>query len=130
MVANDKTISCKECGNAFAFTVGEQEFYAGKGFTHEPTRCKDCRQRRRSSDGGGGYSSYSGGGSSYSSGYSSGDGYSGGGGRREMFPATCSNCGKETQVPFQPRSDKPVYCSDCFETRRSTSPRGGGSSRY
>jgi CxxC-x17-CxxC domain-containing protein len=38
---------------------------------------------------------------------------------REMFPAVCDECGKETQVPFQPTSGKPVYCSDCFERRRS-----------
>ena len=75
-----------------------------------------------------------GGGSSYSSGagYSSGGGYSsgagsyggggGGGGYerapREMFSATCSNCGREAQVPFRPTSGKPVYCSDCFRSMR------------
>jgi CxxC-x17-CxxC domain-containing protein len=111
----DKTLTCRDCGSEFLFTVGEQEFYASKGFTNEPVRCKDCRQaRRRNMDGGGSY-----GDSGYSTGYSGGRG--GYGGQREMFPATCSDCGKATEVPFQPRNDKPVYCSECFEGRRSTS---------
>lgn len=49
-----------------------------------------------------------------------------GGGDREMFKATCSNCGKECEVPFRPTNGKPVYCSDCFEKmggRRNDSPR-------
>ena len=64
-------------------------------------------------------------------------GYSAGGSRgpREMFEATCSSCGKEAQVPFQPSGDKPVYCSSCFEQRRGASSggrygSGGGRSRY
>ena len=40
----DKTLVCKECGNEFVFTAGEQEFYAEKGFVNEPQRCKACRQ--------------------------------------------------------------------------------------
>ena len=36
----DKTLTCKECGNEFVFTAGEQEFYAEKGFQNEPQRCK------------------------------------------------------------------------------------------
>ena len=43
----DKTLVCKECGNEFVFTAGEQEFYAEKGFENEPQRCKDCRQARK-----------------------------------------------------------------------------------
>ncbi len=43
----DKTLVCKECGNEFVFTAGEQEFYAEKGFTNEPQRCKACRQARK-----------------------------------------------------------------------------------
>ncbi|TMC58497.1 MAG: zinc-binding protein [Chloroflexi bacterium] len=73
--------------------------------------CPSCRAARRASGGGGG-GSYAGGG---------GGGY--GGGQREMFTATCSNCGREARVPFQPRGDKPVYCSDCFEKMRSTRSR-------
>ncbi len=120
---NDKTLTCRDCGSQFLFTVGEQEFYASKGFTHEPTRCRDCRSKRRMNNDSG----YSGGGSYSSSGYSSSYGSEGGysAPRRELFTATCSNCGNEARVPFQPRDDKPVYCSDCFESRRSS---GSGAS--
>jgi CxxC-x17-CxxC domain-containing protein len=123
----DKTLTCRDCGSEFTFTAGEQEFYAQKGFDNEPTRCQNCRQSRkqsRNSGGGGGYSSrdsYGGGGG----GYSSRDSYGGGGGgygsdrgQREMHTTTCSSCGRDAQVPFVPRGDKPVYCSDCFQSQR------------
>jgi CxxC-x17-CxxC domain-containing protein len=102
----DKTLTCRECGQAFVFSSGEQEFHASKGFTNEPSRCPDCRAARRADRGGGG------------GGYSSG-GYGGGGGggygrqERQMYSATCSSCGQEARVPFEPRGDKPVYCSNC-----------------
>jgi CxxC-x17-CxxC domain-containing protein len=119
----------------FEFTEREQAFYAEKGFS-EPRRCPSCRASRkaaRQSEGGGygGGSSYAGGGG-YDSGYGGGGGYSaggygdsGGGGYgnrssapREMFDATCSNCGKDAKVPFRPTNGKPVYCSDCFRSMR------------
>ncbi len=115
----DKTLTCRDCSQSFVFTTGEQEFFASKGFTNEPTRCPECRAQRKSQQGGG---------------YSSGSSYSGGGyerREREMFPATCSQCGKETQVPFQPRADRPVYCSDCFAVQRGeSSSAGGGRNRW
>lgn len=136
----DKTLTCRDCGTQFVFTAGEQEFYAQKGFTNEPTRCGPCRQARKQSGGGrssGGYSdrdSYgSSGGYSDRDSYSSGGGYSsrrssgGGGGaggfrgEREMHSVTCANCGKEAKVPFLPRGDKPVYCDDCFQQQRRAS---------
>ncbi len=110
----DTTLTCRDCGQAFTFTSGEQDFYASRGFT-EPTRCASCRAARKAErDGGGG---------SYSSGY---DGY-GSRSERQMFTATCSACGKDAQVPFEPRGDKPVYCSDCFQQRGGG--RAGGGSR-
>ena len=72
----DKTLVCKECGNEFVFTAGEQEFYAERGFQNEPQRSAR--------------------------------------GPREYFTATCAACGGEARVPFEPKSDRPVYCSDCF----------------
>ncbi len=128
----DKTLTCSDCGMEFAFTEREQAFYAEKGFS-EPRRCPSCRASRkaaRQSEGGGyGGGSYAGGG--YDSGYGGGGGYSaggyggGGGGYgnrssapREMFDATCSNCGKDAKVPFRPTNGKPVYCSDCFRSMR------------
>ncbi|MEG0026434.1 MAG: zinc-ribbon domain-containing protein [Bacilli bacterium] len=47
MDKKDKTIVCKDCGAEFTFTVGEQEFYEEKGFTNEPARCKECRDKKR-----------------------------------------------------------------------------------
>ncbi len=133
---NDKTLTCADCGQQFVFTASEQDFYAQRGFS-EPRRCASCRASRKtargsSGGGGGSYGASSGGGGGYSSGgYSSGGGgggYGGGGGGggygerergpREMFSATCSNCGKEAMVPFRPTSGKPVYCSDCFRSMR------------
>jgi CxxC-x17-CxxC domain-containing protein len=116
---SDKNLTCADCGQEFVFTASEQDFYAQRGFT-EPRRCASCRASRkaaRNSEGGG---SYGAGSYSSSGGYSSG-GYGSGGydrGPREMFSATCSNCGREAQVPFRPTSGKPVYCSDCFRSIR------------
>ncbi len=113
---NDKPLNCRECGQSFLFTAGEQEFFASKGFANEPTRCPDCRAQRKSQQGG------------YSSGGYGGGGYSGGYDRseRQMFSAICTQCGKEARVPFQPREDRPVYCSDCFATQRGESSSAGG----
>jgi CxxC-x17-CxxC domain-containing protein len=125
----DKTLTCRDCGRDFTFTAGEQEFYASRGFTNEPGRCPDCRAAYKAARGGSGsYGSgtYTSGGYS-TGGYSSG-GYSTGGydrGERQMYSVTCSNCGNEARVPFQPRGDKPVYCSDCFSKQR-----GGESGGY
>ena len=111
----DKTLTCRDCGREFIFSASEQEFFAQRGFTNEPGRCPECRATRKAQRGGG---------------YSAG-GYSGG--QREMFPAVCAQCGKNTQVPFQPRNDRPVYCSDCYSQLRGASGSdrrsGGGRSR-
>ncbi len=128
----DRTIACVDCGQELTFTAGEQDFYAQRGFTEAPKRCPSCRSARKSqrSDAGGhGHGSgdggssggYSGGGySAGGRGSFGGSGYGGGGERRprEMFSAVCAECGKATQVPFQPTGSRPVYCSDCFQTRR------------
>jgi CxxC-x17-CxxC domain-containing protein len=111
----DRTLVCRDCGQEFTFTAGEQEFFAQKGFTNEPGRCTECRSARKARMGGG---------MSYDSdrSYGGGGGYGGGGysrGPREMFEAVCSEFGQTAHVPFQPRSDKPVYCSNCFEQQRS-----------
>ena len=132
----DKTLVCRDCGNSFTFTEGEQEFYSSRGYS-EPQRCPDCRAAKKAARNSGGYSSggYSGGGGGgYDSGYGSGGG---GYGRerapRQMTQVTCSNCGRETEVPFVPTGDRPVYCSDCFSQMGGGSRgggRSGGSRRY
>jgi CxxC-x17-CxxC domain-containing protein len=125
---SDKNLTCADCGQEFVFTASEQDFYAQRGFT-EPRRCASCRASRkaaRNAEGGGGssYGSYGAGGGYSAGGSGGGGGYGGGGGGyrdrgpREMFAATCSNCGREAQVPFRPTSGKPVYCSDCFRSMR------------
>ena len=88
----DKTLVCRDCGQEFAFTAGEQEFYAEKGFQNEPARCKECRDARKASRRNGA--------------------------RRELHDAVCADCGADTQVPFVPRNDRPIYCSDCFQNHR------------
>src|SRR6188508_2399173 len=114
LLYSDKNLTCADCGQQFVFTASEQDFYAQRGFT-EPRRCptdRAARKAARQSSGAG-----------YSSGYGDAGSYGGGGGGydrgpREMFSATCSNCGNEAKVPFRPTSGKPVYCSDCFRTMR------------
>ncbi len=140
---SERTLTCRDCGQAFTFTAGEQAFYQERGFS-EPQRCQNCRQARKAQrqasgydsggGGGGGYSAggygdsggYSGGGGSSSGGYSGGGGGGYSSGPRQMFPAVCSNCGKDTEVPFQPRGDKPVYCRECFQARKAMAPGGYG----
>ena len=110
MTYTDKTLTCADCGTNFTFSADDQSYHAEKGFTNEPKRCTNCRAAKREQRG---ESSYGGG--SY------------GGGQREMFSATCGSCGKEARVPFQPRGDTPVYCSDCFRSQQGS--YSGGSSR-
>jgi CxxC-x17-CxxC domain-containing protein len=110
ILATDQTLRCRECGRDFVFTVGEQEFYASKGLVNTPSRCPECRAARKS-------------------------GMSGGYGQdrapRQMYTATCSSCGGEARVPFQPRGDKPVYCSNCFQQIGGGARSGGyGSARW
>ena len=98
MTMQDKTLQCADCGASFTFTAREQEFFQTKGFTNEPKRCPTCRSSRRSQRGDAG----------------------GARGPRQMYPATCAQCGKDTEVPFEPRQGRPVYCSDCFSQVRQS----------
>jgi CxxC-x17-CxxC domain-containing protein len=106
MPYTDQTLVCRDCNQEFTFTTGEQEFYASHNLTNTPSRCPECRAARKSQAGGG----------------------RSGGSRepRQMYSATCSSCGGEALVPFQPRGDKPVYCSNCFQ---AVSPAGRSSER-
>lgn len=111
----DQQITCADCGASFAFTAQEQEFYSSKGFS-APKRCKTCRESRKA--GGGPRSGGGGGGGGGMGGPRGGGGARGDRGAREMHDATCSSCGKPTQVPFKPRGDRPVYCRECFQSQR------------
>ncbi len=109
MAFNDRELTCRDCGASFVFTAGEQEFYATKGLQHDPVRCPSCRQSRKmlrpedreESPHFGVYVSW--------------------GGRtpRQLHVATCAQCGNTTEVPFVPRGDWPVYCSNCYNDVRS-----------
>ncbi len=105
MSFEDKTLECSDCAKTFTFSAGEQEQFQSRGYTNEPKRCPECRQARKSERYG-------------TSGNSYGNSNSGFTPRREMFPAVCSDCGKETTVPFEPRQGRPVYCSDCYRKVR------------
>ena len=126
MSFTDKTLTCRDCGSEFTFTAGEQEFYAQKGFDNEPTRCSNCRRARKSQRNDSSYSgssSYSS--SSYGDSYSSGGGSSYGRAERVQYETVCSNCGKQTTVPFVPRGDRPVYCNECFAQQRNQRSSSG-----
>ena len=90
MVYTDETLVCKECGQEFTFTARDQEFYAKQGYENKPQRCKACRDNRKNASRG----------------------------PREFFTATCANCGGEARVPFEPKTDRPVFCSDCFAKKK------------
>lgn len=94
----DQSLTCRDCGKPFTWTAGEQEFYQQKGFTNAPIRCPECRAKKKSR----GFDERGG----------------SGGGARQSFPITCSNCGKQDTVPFQPKGDRPVLCRDCFRKQK------------
>jgi len=92
----DKVLACKDCGGQFVFSVREQQFFAEKGFSNQPLRCRDCRQVRRSQ---------------------TLDGSRARTASRPSFAAVCAACGVETTVPFRPRGDRPVFCRTCYSAK-------------
>ena len=106
MSYEDRNLTCLDCGQSFVFSADDQAYHAEKGYANEPKRCPSCRQIRRNQR--------------------SNDGYGGGydRGAREMHPVVCAECGKDTTVPFLPRGDRPVYCSDCY-SRQGAGSRPG-----
>jgi CxxC-x17-CxxC domain-containing protein len=103
----DKALVCRDCGAQFTFTASEQEFYASRGFENDPSRCPSCRAARKRASGRGTDQSRSYGSSRERP-------------PRQMYPATCADCGVQTEVPFEPRGDRPVYCADCFRKQRAS----------
>ncbi len=94
MAFQDKELRCADCGATFTFSAGEQAFYQSKGYTNEPKRCPACRESRKAERFGNDPSAVR--------------------PKRQMFAVTCAGCGKPTEVPFEPRQGRPVYCSECF----------------
>ncbi len=85
-------LTCRECGDSFLFSAGEQAFFASKGLQNDPQRCASCRavaKQNRTA-----------------------------GAAREYHAAVCARCGQQAMVPFAPRNDRPVYCSSCFDVVR------------
>ena len=104
MTYADRTLNCVDCGSEFIHSADDQRYYVEKGFASDPKRCVSCRASRRAARDGG---------------YSASDlggprGYERSAPTREYFAVLCSECGNQAQVPFRPRMDRPVYCSDCF----------------
>jgi CxxC-x17-CxxC domain-containing protein len=93
MEYHDKVLKCVECGSEFVFAAGEQMFFADKGFKNEPKRCKNCKGNRVPEPG------------------------QVGAVQRFETKTVCSQCGKETTVPFRVRQGRPVYCRECFQQR-------------
>jgi CxxC-x17-CxxC domain-containing protein len=98
MEYRDKVLKCVECGAEFVFTSGEQLFYAEKGFRNEPKRCRNCKGTRSQP---------------------TGEGHSGYQRERVVTTTVCSQCGKETTVPFRLTQGRPVYCRECYQQRRA-----------
>ena len=93
MEYRDKSLDCVECQKPFIWTAGEQLFFADKNFKNEPKRCKDCKSKRNQRLG-----------------HASKE--------RVETTAVCSQCGKETTVPFRPTQGRPVFCKECFQQRK------------
>ncbi len=85
----DETLTCRDCGREFVFSASEQEYFAERGFQNKPTRCLECRRARRAQNSG-----------------------------AQLYTIVCAGCGKEDQVNFEPRGDRPVYCKDCYRAQR------------
>jgi CxxC-x17-CxxC domain-containing protein len=99
MEYHDKVLKCADCGAEFVFTAGEQMFFVDKGFKNEPKRCKACKGNRAQGADNGPVIA-----------------------QRVETKTVCSQCGKETTVPFKPTQGRPVYCRECFQHRRSAGP--------
>lgn len=91
----DRILTCRDCGQDFTFSAGEQEFYASRNLTNDPGRCPSCRAARRNGPSSAPRSR-----------------------NTEHYETTCASCGRLTSVPFVPREDRPVYCSDCYQAQR------------
>ena len=97
MSFEDKNIECADCGQSFIHSAEDQARYAERGFTNEPKRCRECREKRKAQGGRRGSGDHS---------------------PREAHEVICAECGAPTTVPFKPTEGRPVYCRDCFQSRK------------
>jgi len=105
MEYQDKVLKCIDCGTEFVFTAGEQLFFHDKKFTNEPKRCKNCKGKRVAVAGATSRGP--------SQGQSCGQSYT-----KTETRTSCSQCGKETTVPFRPTQGRPVLCRECYQQGR------------
>ncbi len=101
MEFQDKILKCIDCGADFVFTAGEQLFFHDKQFKNEPKRCKTCKSKRAAALGGTPMATVT----TY---------------QKVETRTVCSQCGKETTVPFKPTQGRPVFCRECFQQRRAS----------
>ncbi|MBO0911769.1 MAG: zinc-ribbon domain containing protein [Acidobacteria bacterium] len=100
MEFRDRVLKCVDCGGDFVFTAGEQLFFHDKQFKNEPKRCKSCKTKRLAS-------------------FGAAPARQGLQSRPKVeTQAVCSQCGKQTTVPFRPTQGRPVFCRECFRERR------------
>ncbi len=125
MPFEDKTIVCADCGQEFVHSADDQARYAERGFTNEPKRCRECREKRKAQGPGASAGAPRSSGPRDSGGprpqrsFSGGAGGNRGGGPpRQSYDAVCAECGAATTVPFKPSQGRPVYCRDCFRAKR------------
>ncbi|MGD0986468.1 MAG: zinc-ribbon domain containing protein [Candidatus Sulfotelmatobacter sp.] len=102
MEFQDKVLSCIDCGDDFVFTAGEQIFFRDKNFKNEPKRCKNCKSKRVAVL------------STAPQAMGNAHHFN-----RVETRAICSQCGKETTVPFRPTQGRPIFCRECFTQKRS-----------
>src|SRR5260370_41548630 len=93
----DQTLTCVDCQQTFVFSKGEQDFYEKRSIT-APTRCQACRERNKAQP--------------------RGKPVQNTGQPRQMYSVYCSDCGTQTQVPFEPRQGRPVYCRNCYPAHK------------
>lgn len=90
----DKSLTCVDCCSNFLFSAGEQSYFNLKGLTNEPKRCASCRVLYRAKRQGKGPESTS--------------------------EVICADCGDTARVAFRPNGDRPVYCTRCYMTKKTT----------
>jgi CxxC-x17-CxxC domain-containing protein len=89
----DRVLKCADCGTEFIFTAGEQHFFHDKNFRNEPKRCKVCKSKRQGAPASA---------------------------VKNETVTNCSQCGRETTVPFKPTQGRPVFCRECFLSRKAS----------
>ena len=102
LMSENLQLTCSDCGQEFTFSTEDQAFFQERGYS-TPKRCKPCRQAKKNEQDGGGRANRS---------------------ASQGTAVTCSGCGKQTTVPFEPRGDRPVYCQDCYNAKKKSGGHG------